>query len=854
MDRVWSAWYRKGFKEKESSPAKSQRIVVSWLSKAEWDQVTVYLFCDDLKLQRYALNRISAWRSRLGNELPLAVATTADLIRCKLMDITGNVGHDELRLLYGMALVRFVNLISERRAKYTKLPLRYLAQEVNIPDWVVALRHELTHKKMPHLNECRKGCQFVLKWLQNSYWCHQLENSMKDALEFEDEKMEIGEDNQEDNLGNAGGNPRGKTRGNQNYYTRINSGGNPGENPGKNSEANPGESSVGTPGLNLGGSSGGNAGGNPRKNPVDMADIIDEEEEDINADEEQKTELQDDMNGVESDVKDGGNAKGSEEVDSQGKRPVRQKELYERARQLLISYEEEQFKVLEKYRYLPQAVKAWNDMSPHIEWILGELKGIAWENRNAVLDAFLDDGFLIPTFEQLAALQIEYEENVNLDDVLVPKPFSQFWQPLLRGLHSQTFTEALMERMFTELPSLGESGIRATYILRWTVELIVANTKTGRNARLFSASQWEARKSWRLFNCSVSIDWSQVVQFCLGSPCWASPQLLQLVFKGMGQAIPKEDQAKLLRVCSIYTQSGDFDQEEDDTVVPTPIGKIPFTVENVYRILSPPESNCESEEKAQQPKKQGSLHEVKQMEEMENERNILEGEIEEKQEKEESQKEKQRILQDEIEEDQEDEKEEEEEEEEEEYQEEDEDKDEDEDEDEDQGEDEDKEDEEVEEEEENDMEDDEGEGDDEDDDDEEEEEEEEEEGNMEGSFYTAPESPTVMQARLMAHKREVLQGSAWQVSSEDVRWDTFPLGRLPGQTGDPSELMLDSYDTMYLLDQPVVDQRLRSPKSKASTLGLSYNSSSTSSSSNNHEGLLWSPIQLHRLKAGVQLF
>lgn len=29
-----------------------------------------------------------------------------------------------------------------------------------------------------------------------------------------------------------------------------------------------------------------------------------------------------------------------------------------------------------------------------------------------MLDAFLDDGFLIPTFEQLAALQIEYEGRV----------------------------------------------------------------------------------------------------------------------------------------------------------------------------------------------------------------------------------------------------------------------------------------------------------------------------------------------------------------------------------------------------------------------------------------------------------
>ncbi|XP_058291225.1 ribosomal biogenesis protein LAS1L-like [Hylobates moloch] len=124
-------------------------------------------------------------------------------------------------------------------------------------------------------------------------------------------------------------------------------------------------------------------------------------------------------------------------------------------------------------------------------------------------------------------------ENVDLNDVLVPKPFSQFWQPLLRGLHSQNFTQALLERMLSELPALGISGIRPTYILRWTVELIVANTKTGRNARRFSAGQWEARRGWRLFNCSASLDWPRMVESCLGSPCWASPQLLRIFLEHM---------------------------------------------------------------------------------------------------------------------------------------------------------------------------------------------------------------------------------------------------------------------------------------------------------------------------------
>ncbi|XP_068819118.1 ribosomal biogenesis protein LAS1L isoform X1 [Capricornis sumatraensis] len=710
MDLVWSAWCGKCVKEKGSSPLWAQRIVVAWLSRAEWDQVMVYLFSDDYKLQRYALNRITVWRSRLGNELPLAVASTADLVRCKLMDVTGGLGTDELRLLYGMALVRFVNLISERKTKFAKLPLKFLAQEVNIPDWIVELRHELTHKKMPHINDCRRGCYFVLDWLQNTYWCRQMENSLRETWELEEEREETDEADQEED----------------------------------------------------------------KKIVVD--DIT--EQNPVPKDEEKSVELN-----VKADGDHEGN-KDSKEVDPLLQKALRHKQLYERARELLVSYEEEQFKVLEKYRHLPQAIKAWNNLSPPVECILAELKGITFENREAVLDAFLDDGFLIPTFEQLAALQIEYEENVDLDDILVPKPFSQFWQPLLRGLHSQTFTQALLERMLSELPALGNTGIRPTYILRWTTELIVANTKTGRNARRFSASQWEARKNWRLFNCSASLDWPQVVESCLGSPCWASPQLLQLIFKAMGQFLPEEEQEKLLRICSIYTQSGENLVQEGSEA--SPIGKSPYTVDNLYLILKPAGSSSGPEGETQQQEEQGNLNDVKE-DEKEN-KEAVEDQVEENEEEEEGNDHQK-----------------------------------------------------WEEEEEDD-------GDDDNDDDDE-----DEEDRMEvGPFSTEEESPTAENARLLAQKRGALQDSAWQVSSEDVRWDTFPLGRMPGQTEDPAELMLENYDTMYLLDQPVLEQRLEPPACKIGTLGLSC--SSGSNESGNLDQLLWSQDELHMLKTGVQLF
>lgn len=404
-----------------------------------------------------------------------------------------------------------------------------------------------------------------------------------------------------------------------------------------------------------------------------------------------------------------------------------------------------------------------------------------------MLDAFLDDGFLIPTFEQLAALQIDYEENVDLSDILVPKPFSQFWQPLLRGLHSQTFTQALLERLLSELPALGDSGIRPTYILRWTIELIVANTKTGRNARRFSASQWEARRSWRLFNCSASLDWPRVVESCLGSPCWASSQLLQLVFKAMGQVLPDEEQERLLRICSIYTQTGENSPVQEGSEA-SPIGKSPYTLDSLYWNLKPAGSfGIEGE--PQQQEEQGSLNDLKKDEK---EEKNLEDQVEEEEEENDDQK--------------------------------------------------------WEEEEE-----------DEDDEDEEEEEVEEEDRMEVGPLSPGEESPTAENTRLLAQKRGALQGSPWQVSSEDVRWDTFPLGLMPGQTEDPAELMLENYDTMYLLDQPVLEQRLEPPTCKTGTLGLSCgvgsdNCSNSSNSSSNLEGLLWSQGQLHGLKTGLQLF
>ncbi|NXJ07736.1 LAS1L protein, partial [Odontophorus gujanensis] len=169
---------------------KPLRTVVAWRGRAEWDQVMVGLYCGDSRLQQEALDRVSAWKSRYGPKMPLAVDCTAELIRCKVLDSSGRLRSHELILSYGLALVRFVNLITERKQKMVSIPLRQLAIEVDIPIWVVDLRHELTHGKLPRLALCRKGCDVVLDWLRKTYWSRQLGNNLCEESEEEDEEEE----------------------------------------------------------------------------------------------------------------------------------------------------------------------------------------------------------------------------------------------------------------------------------------------------------------------------------------------------------------------------------------------------------------------------------------------------------------------------------------------------------------------------------------------------------------------------------------------------------------------------------------------------------------------------------------
>ncbi|XP_074739032.1 ribosomal biogenesis protein LAS1L isoform X2 [Strix uralensis] len=584
--------------------------------------------------------------------MPLAVDCTAELIRCKVLDSSGRLKSHELILSYGLALVRFVNLITERKQKMVSIPLRQLAKEVevlyslaglpasvgrcggscgvtprlffqvDIPVWVVDLRHELTHGKLPRLALCRKGCDVVLDWLRKTYWSRQLGNNLCEESEDEEEEQE----------------------------------------------------------------------------------------------------------GVEADAELDSDA--WEIQTPQHEACQKHKEFHEKVRDVLISYKNEQFRVMQTAQSVSKSRELWSDSSSEVDWILAQIKDLMQENRETVAEALLSDGFLIPKVDCLKMLNIKYEANKEVWQFKIPQTFYCFWQPLLTGLLSRSFTQILIEKMFMELKECSDSSeLRPQFLINWISEMLTGIAKVNAGKKRQPCNKQVSVKE--LFLHKVPLQWIRLTDNCLEAPCWATPHLLQLILTIMRPRLPRSSRKNLLYLASVYTEGGG--------PLSSPGLSSDCSEQPIYTI----ESLQWRARQENQVKNQGQA--------VEKQDDVLER-----------------------------------------------------------------------------------------DDGVEEVEEEEEEMVTETNPLEGLAHSGNMVA--IAEKRAALQGSAWQITADEVRWKDFPLGKLPGQTDDPDGLMLDNYSMMSLLDQPVRDE-WKSPNTNSAELNIPVTG-----------GLLWTQNDFHKIKSGLQLF
>ncbi|TRY87888.1 hypothetical protein DNTS_010189, partial [Danionella cerebrum] len=376
-----------------------------------------------------------------GQSIPLAVESSADLVRCQVLDSTG----------------QFVNLITERRQKKVAVPLRYLARNINIPEWVINLRHDMTHRRLPSLKWCRKGCEFVLNWLHQEFWSRQMGSRLtEDWSSSSDEETE------------------------EEYVKR-----------------------------------------------------------------------------------------------QEGERLNRLKEIetHKKIRELLISYEREQFQTYEELAKQGGQHGMWPDPSADLSWILTQIKHLAKDGRDIVSDVLVQDGFLIPTTEQLESLDIDpSEDSVDVFSPRIPQVFFNFWLPLL--MNSSSFINVVLEKLFSELAN--EPSTRKMYYTScWISKILLSNNKSE-----LRAGTKNIQKA-RTFNFSLTLPWNNLISACLNAPCPATPFLLRQILRDMVKPLPQETQQNLLQLCSIYTQvyDGSCSPGPSDPIEPV------YTLQNLQERL-----------------------------------------------------------------------------------------------------------------------------------------------------------------------------------------------------------------------------------------------------------------------------
>lgn len=106
---------------------------------------------------KLAINRITAWQSR--QVLPPSISSTLNLIS------------SENILDKSMAIVIFVNsTIDQLQSKSYAQSIASLASTINLPLWLVDLRHAATHNQLPTLKILDAACDCALDWLICNFW------------------------------------------------------------------------------------------------------------------------------------------------------------------------------------------------------------------------------------------------------------------------------------------------------------------------------------------------------------------------------------------------------------------------------------------------------------------------------------------------------------------------------------------------------------------------------------------------------------------------------------------------------------------------------------------------------------
>lgn len=153
----------------------SDFVTVHWFTKEEWKKVYLLIFGpeSDEESKKEALQHLFVWKMR-NPYIPSGIESTLGLLEVDLQNSIhpsdNAVPERLLRLMYSSVIMRFINH-SLDNAQLKKSTLIKAAEQYDIPQWIVNLRHETAHgHELPSLDVLQKAAHFSLNWLHEAYW------------------------------------------------------------------------------------------------------------------------------------------------------------------------------------------------------------------------------------------------------------------------------------------------------------------------------------------------------------------------------------------------------------------------------------------------------------------------------------------------------------------------------------------------------------------------------------------------------------------------------------------------------------------------------------------------------------
>lgn len=151
---------------------------VPWADWEEWKSCWELLQTSPLQ----ALSVLEIWSHT--DCLPVRIECTRVLLTClKECTKTGNpmelqfIKSEVHRLALSMAIVRCTNLIIDtfNDCKFAR-SVSQTAKSIDLPEFIVDLRHDATHSTLPSSFLIAKAVQYLLDWLFDNYWHKQAQH------------------------------------------------------------------------------------------------------------------------------------------------------------------------------------------------------------------------------------------------------------------------------------------------------------------------------------------------------------------------------------------------------------------------------------------------------------------------------------------------------------------------------------------------------------------------------------------------------------------------------------------------------------------------------------------------------